>query len=86
MKNSLESLTYDEQVEAVLFGLEAERSDYWMGLRTRVERTGGRDAQLNGLYEDSNNRMNDLLDRYAGLLMLSDAMENVVPLGAGGGA
>lgn len=86
MKNSLESLTYDEQVEAFLFGLEAERSDYWMGLRTRVERTGGRDAQLNQRFAESNSRMDGLLDRYAGLLMLSDAMENVVPLGVGGGA
>lgn len=85
MKNSLESLSYDEQVEAVLFGLQSERDDYWMGLRTRVERTGGRDAQLNSLYAESNSRMDGLLDRYAGLLMLSDAMENVVPLGVGGG-
>lgn len=77
MKSSLESLTYDEQVEAVLFGLEAERSDFWLGLKTRVERTGGRDAQLNALYEDSNARMDNLLDRYAGLLMLSEAMANV---------
>lgn len=85
MKNSLESLSYDEQVEATLFGLQSERDDYWMGLRARVARTGGRDAQLNGLYEDSNNRMNALLDQYGGLLMLSQAMENVVPLGVGGG-
>lgn len=77
MKNSLETLSYDEQVEAVLFGLEAERDDFWLGLRARVARTGGRDAQLNGLYAESNNRMNDLLDRYAGLLMLSEAMANV---------
>lgn len=76
MKN-LETLTYDEQVEATLFGLEAERADFWLGLKARVERTGGRDAQLNKLYEDSNNRMNALLDQYGGLLMLSAAMENV---------
>ncbi len=77
MKSSLESLTYDEQVEAVLFGLEAERSDFWLGLKSRVERTGGRDAQLNRMYEDSNERMNALLDQYGGLLMLSQAMANV---------
>lgn len=76
MKN-IETLTYDEQVEATLFGLHAERDDFWLGLRARVERTGGRDAQLNSLYAESNTRMNALLDQYGGLLMLSEAMENV---------
>lgn len=76
MKN-IEHLTYDEQVEAVLYGLEAERTDFWLDLRARVDRTHGRDAQLNQRYAESNGRMDDMLDRYAGLLMLSEAMENV---------
>lgn len=70
-------LTYDEQVEATLFGLEAERTDFWLDLRARVERTHGRDAQLNLRYEESNARMNGLLDQYGGLLMLNEAMANV---------
>lgn len=77
MKNSLETLSYDEQVEAVLFGLESERQDFWLDLRARVGRTRGLDAQLNARYAESNDRMNSMLDQYGGLLMLSSELEDV---------
>lgn len=76
MKN-IETLTYDEQVEAVVFGIESERQDFWLDLRARVARTKGLDAQLNARYAESNDRMNGLLDRYGGLLMLSTELADV---------
>ena len=74
---SLEHLTPDEEIEATLFGLERERADNWLGLRARVERTGGRDAQLLLLYQESQKRMDALLDKYAGQLAMREAFENV---------
>lgn len=73
----------DEEIEATLFALEAERSDFWLGLRHRVARTGGRDAQLNGLYEDSNTRMDALLDKYSGQLAMQECFENLEVVGDG---
>ena len=73
----------DEEIEATLFALEAERSDFWLGLRTRVARTGGRDAQLNGLYEDSKTRMDALLDKYSGQLAMQECFENLEVVGDG---
>jgi len=74
---SLERLTPDEEIEATLFALEKEREENWLGLRARVERTGGRDAQLNLLWEQSQVRMNGLLERYFGQLLMQEAFENV---------
>lgn len=67
----------EEEIEATLFALQAERDDFWLGLRARVARTGGRDAQLNRQYEDSNARMDALLDKYSGQLLMQEAFENV---------
>ena len=71
----------DEALEATLFSLHAERDDFWLGLRARVQRTGGRDSQLNRLYEDSNDRMNDLLDKYSGQLAMQECFDNLVVVG-----
>lgn len=73
----------EEEVEATLFALEAERSDFWLGLRARVQRTGGRDAQLNRLYEDSNTRMDALLDKYSGQLAMAECFANLEVVGDG---
>ena len=70
-------LTPEEEIEATEFALHAERDDFWLGLRARVERTGGRDAQLNRLYEDSQKRMNGLLDKYSAQLAMRAAFENI---------
>ncbi len=74
---SLERLSPDEEREATLFALEKEREENWLGLRDRVERTGGRDAQLNLLWEQSQARMDGLLERYFGQLIMQEAFENV---------
>jgi len=74
---SLHELSPAEELEATLFSLEAERRDNWLGLRERVERTGGRDAQLLLLYEDSQKRMDQLLDKYSGQLAMKAAFEAV---------
>lgn len=78
MKNEL---TPEQEIEATLFGLQAERDDFWLGLRARVARTGGRDSQLNGLWEDSNKRMNDLLDKYSGQLAMAECFANLEVVG-----
>lgn len=65
----------EQQREETLSYLERERA-IWLGLRARVDRTGGRDAQLNLLYEGSNNRMDMLLERYFGQLIMQEAFEN----------
>lgn len=70
-------LTPDEELEATLFALEKEREENWLGLRARVERTGGRDARLLRLYEESQARMDALLDKYSGQLAMREAFENV---------
>lgn len=70
-------LTPEQEIEATRFALEAERSDFWLGLRARVGRTGGRDAQLNRLYEDSQKRMDHLLDKYSGQLAMQAAFESI---------
>lgn len=72
-----EILSYDDQVQATLTGLASEREDFWLDLKSRVERTGGRDCQLNAEFAESNRRMDCLLDQYAGLLMLSVHMADV---------
>ena len=74
-------LTPEQEIEATLFGLHAERDDFWLGLRARVQRTGGRDAQLNRLYEDSNARMDALLDKYSGQLAMQECFDNLVVVG-----
>jgi len=66
----------EEEREQTLANLERER-DLWLGLKTRVERTGGRDAQLSLHYEASNDRMNRLLENYFGQLLMQEAFENV---------
>ena len=71
----------EEEIEATLFALHAERDDFWLGLRARVRRTGGRDAQLNRLYEDSNARMDALLDKYSGQLAMQECFDNLVVVG-----
>lgn len=40
----------------------------WLDLRRRVGRTAGLDSNLNGQFDDSNRRMNNLLETYHGLL------------------
>lgn len=72
-----ELLPYDEQIVNVLADLNAERADFWLDLHARVERTKGRDSQLNAQYKESNRRMDGLLDRYGGLLLLSGEMADV---------
>ena len=70
-------LTPAEELEATRFALEKEREENWLGLRARIGRTGGRDAQLNLLYEDSQKRMDDLLDKYFKQLVMREAFETV---------
>lgn len=66
----------EQEREQTLANLERER-ELWLGLKGRVERTGGRDAQLSLHYEASNDRMNGLLERYFGQLLMQEAFENV---------
>lgn len=73
----MERLTPEEEIEATLFGLEKEREENWLGLRARVERTGGRDARLLLLYEESQKRMDGLLDKYSGQLAMKECFENL---------
>lgn len=49
----------------------------WSDLRRRVARTAGLDAQLNVRYEDSNSRMNNLLETYHHLLLGGVVLEPV---------
>lgn len=76
-------LTPEQEIEATLFGLHAERDDFWLGLRARVARTGGRDSQLNGLYAESNTRMDALLDKYSGQLAMAECFANLEVVGDG---
>lgn len=74
---SFHELSPEQELEATLFSLEAERSDNWLGLRERVERTGGRDARLLLLYQESQARMDALLDKYSGQLAMKECFENI---------
>lgn len=56
--------------------LERERV-IWLGLRARLERTGGRDAQLAGIYKTSNDMMNSLLETYFDQNMMLEAFNNI---------
>lgn len=75
--------TPDQEREETLAYLERER-ELWLGLRGRVDRTGGRDAQLSRAYEQSNDRMNHLLEDLFAQNVMLEAFENVqIPTGAG---
>lgn len=74
---SLEYLTPKEELEATRFALERECVDNWLGLRARVERTGGRDAQLSNLYKESQERMDVLLEKYFKQLVMFEAFEAI---------
>lgn len=68
-------LTPEQEREETLAYLERER-DLWIPLRARVERTFGRDAQLVRAYEQSNDRMNHMLEDLFAQNVMVEAFTN----------
>lgn len=74
--------SHDQEREETLAYLERER-ELWLGLRHRVGRTGGRDIQLSTAYDQSNDRMNHLLEDLFAQQVMLEAMGQEYGIAAG---
>ena len=66
-----------QEIEEELAYLEAdliEDSGKWLGLRTRLDRTNGRDSELRRKCETAGSLVDDHLERYYGMLALRGAL------------